>query len=197
MIHTGTSLVHWNYFIAIESDLERVARFIEFTEKNFDVYSIELAHLLLAAASEIDTLAKLICEYSDPGGSFKNIGDYKTTITAKLPNFSTTPVFVPRYGLTLNPWDNWAKNIGSPDWWTGYNQVKHKRDAHFEKATLQNALNAVGALLIVNFYYHSYFLAPSGSGSFLTPKDTTQKLDPTSSLLRLPDDFYRGSYLQP
>jgi len=56
------SKIHWNYFLALERDLEIVARYVEFTKPNFKTFSIELAHLLFAAASEVDVVAKLLCE---------------------------------------------------------------------------------------------------------------------------------------
>ena len=42
--------LHWNYFLALERDMEVVARYVGFAVPNFQVYSIELAHLLFAAA---------------------------------------------------------------------------------------------------------------------------------------------------
>jgi len=65
MIKTGETLLHWNYFLALESDLERVSRYIEFDKANFKTYSIELAHLLLAASSEVDVVAKTLCQRID------------------------------------------------------------------------------------------------------------------------------------
>ena len=62
MIHATTGKLHWNYFIALERDLEVVSRYVEFCPQNFDVYSIEFAHLLFAAASEVDVVAKLLCQ---------------------------------------------------------------------------------------------------------------------------------------
>ena len=53
-IQVNGNFVHWNYYIALEQDLSKVSRFIEFSEDNFETYSIELAHLLLAASSEVD-----------------------------------------------------------------------------------------------------------------------------------------------
>ena len=44
-IQEQESLLHWNYYLALESDLEKVARYIEFTQDNFGAYSIELAHI--------------------------------------------------------------------------------------------------------------------------------------------------------
>lgn len=38
--------LHWNFFVALESDLTVMSRYIEFVDENFGVYSIELARLL-------------------------------------------------------------------------------------------------------------------------------------------------------
>jgi hypothetical protein len=104
-----------------------------------------------------------------------------------LPSLATMEVFVPRYGLTLCPWDNWS-NGTNPDWWRSYNNVKHERDAYFHEATLKNALNALAALLTLVFHHYSY-ATPAGDAP-LRAKDTTSILQPESSLMRFHDDFY-------
>ena len=63
---TPNANLHWNYFIALEQDLEKVSRYIEFCTPNLKVHSIELAHLLFAAASEVDVLAKWVCKTVAP-----------------------------------------------------------------------------------------------------------------------------------
>lgn len=60
-IYVDPSKMHWNYYLALEHDMEVVSRYVEFCEPNFSVYSIELAHLLFAVASEVDVVAKLLC----------------------------------------------------------------------------------------------------------------------------------------
>ena len=100
---------------------------------------------------------------------------------------------MPRYGLTLTPWDEWA-SVNNPFWWHSYNNVKHERDTHFHEATLKNALNALGALLILTFHYYSYTLASAGAPP-LAPKDATQQLQPESTLLRFGDDHYNSRML--
>jgi hypothetical protein len=186
---TAKSNPHWNYFIALEHDLEAVSRYIEFSEHNFNTYSIELAHLLLTAASEVDVLAKCICEIFE--GPHANIYDYQKTITAPdhLPGISDMQVFIPRYGLTLTPWENWAKAKNPPDWWHSYNNVKHKRNTHFQEATLKHVLNALGALLIMNFHHQS---VPSSFKYPVNPVSFTRELKPDSTLLRLRPDYYEG-----
>lgn len=182
------SKLHWNYFVALERDLEQVARYIEFAEQNLGVYSIELAHLLFAAASEVDVVAKLLCEQVDPTAKRGNINDYRDVLTDRLPDLPLTEVFVPRFGLSFKPWVNWKKGA-SPDWWRSYNNVKHERDAHFNEATLKNVLNALGALLILTFEYYARNLAPN-SQKKLDPREVMRQLLPESILLRLSQDHY-------
>jgi hypothetical protein len=67
--------------------------------------------------------------------------------------------------------------------------VKHERDVHFQEATLKNALNALGALLIIIYHYYSRRLATQPT-KLLIPKDTTRELEPQSTLLRLREDYY-------
>jgi hypothetical protein len=180
---TGGKL-HWNYFIALERDLERVSRYIEFTPANYDVYSIELAHLLFAAASEVDVVAKVLCQQLAPSAPRGNIDQYRAALLSRIPELPTFEISVPRYGLKLTPWINWSgSSPTNPDWWGSYNKVKHQRDTHFQQATLKNALNAMGALLILTFFHYNLSLG-------LTEKDTSLQLQPESTLMRLPGQYY-------
>ena len=188
MIQATTSKLHWNYFIALERDFEVVTRYIEFCEENFEVYSIELSHLLFAAASEVDVIAKLLCRHLRPDAPRGNINEYRAVLSAEIPEIITTEIFIPRYGLTLTPWNNWADGE-TPLWWRSYNQVKHERDAHFNQATLKNALNALGALLIVTHQYYRYSLVQD-RGAPQSHKDTTLDLRPETTLFRFSNDYY-------
>jgi len=188
MIKATSGKLHWNYFLALERDLEGVSRYVEFAKPNFAVYSIELAHLLFASASEVDIIAKLLCQTLAAAKPRENINDYRPILTAGFTDLVTKEVFVPRYGLTLTPWYNWSGRT-NPDWWKSYNNVKHQRDTHFQEATLHHALNALGALLIVTYFYYSYSLS-GVTGQRLAAKDTTRELEPQSTLLRLAPDHY-------
>lgn len=185
--------LHWNYFLALEQDMESVSRYVEFCESNFSVFSIELARLLFAAASEVDVVAKLLCEQIDSTAPRENINHYKSVLLVALPDLPETEVFVPRYGLSFKPWSNW---VGSqnPSWWRSYNKVKHERAAHFNQATLKHSLNALGALLILVFHYYSYKLATS-SGEVLEPKATTRQLVPKASLISFDGRFYHSQLI--
>ncbi len=187
-IQSTSAKVHWNYFLALERDLETASRYIEFSEQNFQTYSIELAHLLLAAASEVDVVSKLVCSQMVEGANAQNINDYRVIIMDTYPEIAELPISVPRYGLTFKPWENWGNNR-NPNWWRSYNDVKHERNEHYNQATLQNALNAIGALLILVHRFYQTELSPH-AGELLGEKDTNGQLIPESVLVRLPDDFY-------
>lgn len=173
--------------------MEAVSRYVEFHEANLEVFSIELAHLLFAAASEVDVVAKLLCEQVAPAEPHTNINDYKAALLPAHPDLVEEEVFVPRYGLEFRPWSNWG-GANNPDWWRSYNHVKHERAVYFYEATLKNALNALGALLILTYHYYARALATPPALQ-LSPKDTMQELEPQSVLLRLKEDYYRGHLL--
>lgn len=152
-IKQTNNLVHWNYFLALDSEVENLSRYIEFTTDNFKTYSIELTRFLLSVASEVDVVAKLLCNRVDPTAKAHNITDYRNILNSKFPKIRDMKILIPRYGLELIPWDNW-KNDKSPDWWSAYNDVKHQRDINFKKANLNNTLNSISGLLCLLLYYY-------------------------------------------
>ena len=152
-IEETNSLLHWNYFSALESDVERLARFVEFTSKNFDTYSVEIAHLFLAAASEVDVVARQLCSKMDGDANAQNMNKYRVVLRRCYPEMEASSVMIPRYGLNLRPWRNW-RDDKNPDWWGDHNKVKHERGEHFSRASLKNVLNAMAGLFLVVLYYY-------------------------------------------
>lgn len=147
------NLHHWQYFLAVEEDLHRLSRFIEFSTSNFDTYSIELVRILLASSAEVDIVAQQLCENFDPDRHVENMDDYRLTLVGAKPILRDAEVEIPRYGLRLRPWDNWRENR-NPDWWRAYNAVKHHRHERYSEANLKNTLNSVcGLFLLLLFLY--------------------------------------------
>jgi hypothetical protein len=184
-IQVSNSLVHWNYFIALEQDLAKISRFIEFTEDNFGTYSIELAHLLLAASSEVDVVMKRLCKLKNTNKSHSNINDYKETITSSFPGFADEKVYIYRNGLALEAWSNW-KGTENPIWWRSYNNVKHNRDAHFDKANLKNTINSLAGLGLVVIYYYREVFSQENAHTF---KSTLDRLKPATSLIEFDESY--------
>lgn len=188
MITFGTARHHWNYFLAIEKDLEYISRYIEFSNTNLGTYSIELAHILLSASSEVDVILKQLCSLIAPSQPADNINHYKAIIQANLAPFIIEEISIARYGINVKPWDNWASQQ-NPNWWRSYNNVKHERNNHFNEANLQNTINAVGALLITVVYFYKFAFS-NEAGHEVNFQETTRQLMPESSFIHLDEGYY-------
>jgi hypothetical protein len=154
-IQTKQIEAHWNYLLSIEGDLETLSRFVELHQKNFECFSIELSRLLMAAASEVDVVCKQFCKIIDPKSRANSINEYQKVILKKYNSIPSFSVIIPRYGLTLQPWQNWGiKKDHPPLWWTAYNKIKHHRHTHYHNGNLKNALNAIAGLFIMVLYFY-------------------------------------------
>lgn len=137
-----------------------------------------MVRLLLSAASEVDVVAKLLCNKVNSSAKPKNIDDYRDILNPNLPKIKDMKIQIPRYSLELTPWDNW-KDDKNPYWWRAYNAVKHQRDLNFSKANLKNTLNSIGGLFCLLLYYY---------------KDEAEKGDliPTPNLCFVSNEFQGG-----
>ena len=182
-IQTFDSLIHWNFFLSLEKDLETLSRYVEFCDSNFKCYSIEMARILLAASSEVDVIAKQLCRKIDINSRADNIIRYRNKIKSAYPNLPNFKVTIPRFGLKLTPWDKWnERNAGNavPMWWTAYKKVKHQRDTDFHQANLKNVLNSVAGLFVITLYFYK-------------DKAENAELIPIQSLLRVTGDNFTGT----
>ena len=172
-------LPHWNYFLAVESDLEILSRYVEFSTDNYKTYSLEMTRIILAAASECDVLAKLLCKKIDSSSKADSIIKYRTVIKKNVPNLPSFEVEIPRWGMKLTPWSNW-NGRKSPDWWTANNKIKHDRGNHFHESNLHNVLNSVAALFVLNLYFY--------------PEEAEEgRLLPMPALFRPGEDHFEGT----
>ncbi len=145
--------VHWNYFLALQEDFARIARYIEPCEENNDVFSIELARILMTATQEVDVLMKLLCELLSPGCGVANVKNYYDVTENSIPEIKQSVVGIGRFGMESRPFISWEPE-SPPLWWTANNKIKHRRDIHFNQATFKNSFNALDGLFVtVAFYY--------------------------------------------
>lgn len=79
---------YWNYLLAIERDVAELSRYVEFDEKNFACFSIEIARILLSCGAEVDVVCKGICSAISRQCGADNIHAYRTRITKRYPNVS-------------------------------------------------------------------------------------------------------------
>jgi hypothetical protein len=183
----------WNYFLALERDLETISRYIELNQENYSAYSIELARLLMAACAELDVLFKDLCWHCNVDSEPSNISHYTEILFKKYPELNHTTLVCPRYGLIFKPFSDWSKS-SSPSWWAANNKVKHKRDTYFHLANLGNCLDAIAALFWVNVQsnYQMHYHYARSLDDHVNPPDLThtfKTLVPSATLLQLNDPW--------
>ncbi len=191
-IHYQESNIHWNYYLAIENDFEKISRYIEFAEANNSTFSIELARIIMASSQEIDGIMKKLCSLLDSDLPAGNINDYREIIKKNLMELTRERAYIPRFGMSSDPWENWNLGDSNSDWWRANNNIKHDRTQHLGDANLKNAFNAVGALLITTLYYYKTE-RERVNGIPITWQDFTFRLKPKSSLFILNSDYYYES----
>jgi hypothetical protein len=145
----------WYYFLSIERDFIKTIDFVEIHPQNENTYSNEYAKLLLLIGSEVDVVAKMLCEQAAPGRLRRNIIDYKNALTKTFAGFYEVEIDAPRYELKIEPWESWAMpGAVSPSWWQAYNSVKHNRSTAFSLASQKNTLHALCGLLAMLLYLY-------------------------------------------
>lgn len=159
---------YWYYFCSICEQLETTRQYIDHRVierdglvefENGSAYSNAFLQILVLAASEFETVSKLLCREIEPSFDEKsNILKITETILTHFPKIGQT--LVTSDFLEINPLDQWhiGKNEkGEPhvdglDWWDGYNSIKHKRYEFFKEANLKNCVLAVSSLLVLELY---------------------------------------------
>jgi hypothetical protein len=144
---------HWEYFLGLVDDVERLSRFIELSEDNFETYSTECTRILLSAGSEVDVVAKVLCNRVSPGSNARNFEENGKTLLPLYPGIPAVDVTMKRSRLSFRPWSDWTSEA-RPAWWKSYNEVKHRRHDSFKDANVGNVLNAVAGLCVLVTYLY-------------------------------------------
>lgn len=140
---------HWEYFLAVENDLELSSRFVQFDSENYKTFSVEFAKIIQLACADADTLFKEVCKQITPKSEADGINNYFDEL--RTTNIGNIFVRIPRYALSLRPFSSWTANA-APKWWTAANKLKHQRGDEYKRANLKNALNSVAGIFVLNLY---------------------------------------------
>jgi len=103
---------HWRYFLILESEFERVLRFIEPDEANHDTYSLELAKQLLSVASQFEVIIKLFLAERSPGHSASRMEDLREVLLQVSPHAPEIEITFLPTNETLAPFSplSWLAN---------------------------------------------------------------------------------------
>ena len=80
---------HWNYFLTIERDVDHLSRYVEFDERNFECFSIEIARVILASGAEVDVVCQQICQHQREfiGGQYPQVQGCNNACISSHPSF--------------------------------------------------------------------------------------------------------------
>ncbi|MBD8515197.1 hypothetical protein IFO68_21185 [Photobacterium sp. CAU 1568] len=141
------------YYKTFEDDIDKLSRYIEISEDNFKVYSIELTRLYLSICSEVDVIMKLLCGLlTDNQSKPKNMAGYLDIVVEHIPDFVGQEVRCSGLKEDFKPWAEVTKDQ-RPSWWVYHNKVKHDRSENYAKANLNNVLLALAGLFTVIVHY--------------------------------------------
>ena len=185
----------WQYYLSLEEELLATKKYVSFDKVNRKTYSLEYLKIYQAVCSEIDVVGKELARAVDSSLSdegIKSIHSWWYYIQNsyiwdecgnELPRLEERTVMFAN-AFELCPWkrysveyvqspkrkyirlkQNPAKWYKTPEWWTAYNEVKHRRMSETERdgervlnytqANLENVSNAFAALYTLEYSYLS------------------------------------------
>ncbi len=173
-------------FLLIQKDLITLFEYIEPSEKSLHAYSYRMHELLMRTCIEIEANFKAILTentYTPTqdrfGNDVYNIGIFKKV--NKTHHLSSYKVALPTWHGSkkeFQPFKDWETK--PLEWYRAYNSSKHDRNTEFEKANLENLLNAVMALLVL--------LSAQFKQENFSPDDDTLSM----GAINYHDQFYLG-----
>lgn len=161
----------WPVYKNLEKEVLKIANYIHFSDDQTKVYSMHIADLIVRCSIEIEAISKEL--YSKLGGNTNPTNAdgskrdlyFDTDCLELLENnwrlskkqimlSASTFYFMKDENKVLTPL-NKANRRGTSGskWKQAYQAVKHSRKVSLKKATIENLLNAMGALYILNLYY--------------------------------------------
>jgi hypothetical protein len=135
---------------ALRQQLERICRVVHPSDKTLKTFGHEIRNLLILACTEVEAHFKGVLKSN--GSSADNTKDYvKLSPAMKLGEYAIGLSFYP-WLPPMRPFENWAPSATPTKdlkWYDAYNAVKHDRETQFEFSTLENALLAVSAVVVM------------------------------------------------
>ncbi len=145
--------------------LEQLFEVVEPTPENLASYGHKIREVLLLACMEVESSwSAVLKENGYPlNGSSLTTRDYvKLLAPMLLDSYELTLQSYPRFP-SFSPFKNWNATYPtqSLEWYDAYNKTKHDREENLKFATLNNAVQAVGAAVVM---FHAQFGLNFGTG---------------------------------
>jgi len=151
-------------FLLIQKDLQQIFDFVEPADGNLGCYSFRIHEIFLRACVEVEVNCKAILnENGYTRNRDLNMTDYKKIEQSH--RLSSYSVKLPIWHGSKNErkpfisWSDPSSEKDSPPWYSDYHSIKHDRLANFEKANLENMIDAVSGLVVLlsaQFWTHDF-----------------------------------------
>lgn len=148
---------YYAYYSEIEKSFLETERYVAIDSLNYKTYSVRYNWLIQSICSEVDSIFKVIAKKISKK-KYKSINEYYVFAKDYIPTLFNNTLEVSMRNVSITPFINWT-GTQSPSWWGVYNGIKHNRDQcdndgiyNYQKANLENTLNALGALYLLENY---------------------------------------------
>jgi hypothetical protein len=146
--------------------LEGLFEVLEPAAANLSAYGHKIREILLLACMEVESSWSAVLKEN----GYSSSGQLTTNDYVKL----LTPMLLDSYQLSLQsypqfpsfePFGGWdvATPTKSLTWYDAYNKTKHDRETNLKFATLQNAVHAVGAAVVMFHAQFGFQFGPTGT----------------------------------
>ena len=148
---------HWQYFQLLCEDLESTKRYVDHNNtNNLKTCSIEFLNLLLSISAEFEMIGKILCKEKDSSINLSNpinIVEISKKLLNEYSEINNIEIIVDNIN-TIKPLGDFQVNgtnnkVLGIDWWKAYTDLKHNMHDNFEKANLENVINALSSLLVL------------------------------------------------
>lgn len=156
--------IFWSSYKSLESEVEKVFRYIHIEDSQLDVYSMKLCELMLRIAVEIESISKNVYlgieEIKEKETDNRNYEDLikeinkKYKIDKKVVLLTSPDCFLSN--REFSPFEKNTERTGKKRmtycWNNAYQNVKHDRVKHQSSGTIGNVLFGLSALFLLNIY---------------------------------------------
>lgn len=143
----------------IENEVINLTSSIYFSDEQINVYSLQIADLIIRCSIELESIAKDIYRENNgkdpqkPGDAFVQLDQQWNLSHKVLTIISPYTHFKNVYCPDFAPFDYQAKS--PDDYFSTYNAIKHDRVNNISKANINSLIRVLGALYILNIYYRN------------------------------------------
>ncbi len=140
--------------ISLTSRLLKAFQYVDPDQRNMQVFGGEFREILILAATEFEAQAKGVLRanhYQSPRGERLNTCDFvKVEPALRLKDYALAFHGFPWIDPVW-PFAGWEREqaTASLAWYDAYNAVKHDREQNSHRATLENAISATVAVIVI------------------------------------------------